>query len=109
MDAVEGKAIINGKRYDTSKADHLADAEDWRGGSDFRSWRESLYRTPKSKTYFIAGEGHAQTRWAGRYGDMRGWGRGILPLSVEDALAWCESHLTAEETERIFGESIQDA
>lgn len=104
------KAIINGKRYDTEKADHVATASSDLPRNDYGWWEESLYRTKRSKQFFLAGEGHARSHYARNLGGgSYGPGDKITPLSREDALAWAETHLSADEIEQIFGEDIEDA
>ena len=42
------------------------------------------------------------TRWASHAGGMSGWGEDILLRAEEQAKAWTEEHLTAEEYETLF-------
>jgi hypothetical protein len=104
------KAIINGKRYDTEKATLIGSASSDAGRSDFRFFREELYVTPRSGRYFVAGEGGAMSRWAQRV-DKNGYtgGKGILPLTREDALMWAEQHLPADIIELHFSDMVEDA
>lgn len=86
------KKIINGKRYDTDTATHIANASSNCGKSDFGWFDEDLYKTPRGR-FFLAGEGHAMTRWATPLsGNGRGPGSGIIPLSQEEAREWCERY-----------------
>lgn len=104
------KAIINGKRYDTEKADYLATASSNLGRSDFGWWKEDLYRTKRSKAFFLAGEGHARSHYATSLGQgSYGPGEKITPMSDDAAFAWAQEHLSADECETIFAESIEDA
>jgi hypothetical protein len=105
------KAIINGKRFDTEKAILIGEGSHGYGG-DFSAWHASLYRTPRSGAYFLAGHGGPMTRWARSLGDNnngRTGGSGIIPLDREEALEWAEAHLTAEQVEGAFGDLIEDA
>lgn len=103
------KAIINGKRFDTEKAVLVGKASSGLMRSDFGWWEARLYRTPRTKTYFLAGEGGPKTRWARRYGDMWGNGEGISPLSPEEAREWAERYLDVDVIEQEFGSMIEDA
>ena len=90
------KAIINGSRYDTAKADLIAEASSDVGKSDFSWWEEKLYRTKRSKVYFLAGEGHARSHYAQSLGGgTYGPGDKITPMSEQDAFEWAELNLIA--------------
>lgn len=106
------KAIIEGKRYDTDKATKLGE-----GGSDgatsrtdFRWYKEALYRTPRSRVYFLAGRGGPMTRYA-RPAGQNAWqgGERIIPLTAAQARQWAEQNLTADQVEAIFADQITDA
>lgn len=104
------KAIINGLRYDTSKATFIGEASHGYSG-DFSHWYARLFCTPRAKRYFLAGEGGPMTRWA-RSGPQQNETRGssgIIPLDREQALDWAEQHLTTEEVEAAFSQSLEDA
>ena len=104
------KAIIRGKRYDTDKAEHLATASSNLSRSDFGWWQEELYRTTRSKAYFLAGEGHARSHYAEHRGNGEyAPGEKITPLTDEAAFEWAQTHLTADECEAVFGDQIEDA
>lgn len=104
------KAIINGKRYDTEKANLIASASSNAGRSDYSWWSEELYKTPRSGAFFLAGEGHARSHYATSHGGGS-WGPGskITPLTRAEALAWAERHIAADKIEDIFADDIQDA
>lgn len=104
------KAIINGKRYDTEKATKLASASSNAGRSDYSWWSEELYKTPRSGTFFLAGQGHARSHYAANLGGGS-WGPGekITPMTREEALAWAERNISAEQIETIFAGDIEDA
>lgn len=104
------KAIINGKRYDTTKATLIGSATSDAMSNDFRYFSEQLYVTPRSKSYFVAGEGGAMSRWAQRVdGNSYTGGNGIKPLTRKDALLWAEQHLSADVIEQHFGDMVEDA
>ena len=102
------KKIIDGLRYDTGNAIEIGSYANG-FGSDFRSWAATLYRTPRSGRYFLAGEGGPMTRFARSVGNMTGGGDGLFPMTKEEALAWAEQYLDADEIEQHFGDAIQDA
>lgn len=104
------KAIIAGKRYDTEKATLIGEASSNASRSDFSWWEEALYRTPRSGAYFTAGRGHARSNYATNLGGGS-WGPGeaIRPITREQAQRWAEQHLTPEEVEQHFGDTVEDA
>lgn len=102
------KKIINGKVYDTDKAQELgtwANAGSWR---DFNHCEETLYRK-KTGEFFLHGEGGPMTRYA-KAVDQNSWtgGERIMPMSYEDARKWAEEKLDSSEYEEIFGEISDD-
>ena len=104
------REIIDGKRYDTDKADELGAWSTDCGVSDFNHTSEALYRTPRSGRYFLAGEGGPMSRYAVSLG-QGGWrgGEKITPLTDEEAFAWAQDSLDADEVERLFSDQIEDA
>ena len=99
------KAIINGLRYDTDKAILVGEASYGYSG-DFGRWDAGLYKTPRSKRFFLAGSGGAMSRWAR---NSRTGGSGIFPMSDEEAREWAERYLTNDEIEAGFADQIADA
>lgn len=85
------KRIVQGKLYDTKTAQEIASWDNSLGRGDFGHCSERLFKTPKG-AFFLAGEGGALTRWSEPVGNMRAGGSGIVPLSPEEALTWCETH-----------------
>lgn len=100
------KKIINGKVYDTEKAAQKASYNNGRYG-DFAYLSETLY-LKKTGEYFLHGEGGAQTRYAGRTGNMYHDGEAIVPVSYQEAKEWAEKHLSGAEYEAIFGEVVEE-
>ena len=103
------KKIIDGLRYDTEKAIEIGSYDNGLGTSDFRNWEATLYRTPRSGRYFLAGEGGPMTRFARSVGNMTGGGDGLFPMTKGEALAWAEQYLDADAIEKHFRDAIQDA
>lgn len=107
------KAIINGKRYDTSKATLIYETSNCDGQisrNDFRFWEAGLYVTPRSGSYFLAGRGGAMSRFAVSHG-QGSWsgGSGIHPLSADDAFAWAQDNMPTDLIEKHFADRIEDA
>jgi hypothetical protein len=110
-DAKEGtmKKIINGKRYDTDKATLIGSRTE-SNPTDFRWIDESLYVTPRSRQYFLAGEGGAMTQYSVPVdNNARGGGSKIIPLTQAQALEWAETYLDADDVEEHFSDLIEDA
>jgi hypothetical protein len=103
------RRVIGGLRYDTSTAECLGETS--RGGSwsDFNYWEAGLFRTRRTRRYFVAGAGAANSRYAEPVGDgTYGSGRRINPLTEAEALAWAEEYLTTDEIEDA-GFPVEDA
>lgn len=103
------KQIIEGKRYDTETAHEIGSGGGKAYPGDFHYYYESLYRTPRGN-YFLAGEGGPLSRY-GRpaYGGGTCGGKGIVPVSQEEALMWCEEHLEPSEFQEYFTDMIEEA
>lgn len=102
------KKIINGFRYDTDTAERVCSVFTGTGHSDFTCIDADLYRTKRSKTFFLAGWGGAMTVFSRTCGDGSCCGQStIVPISQEDARKFAEKHGTAEVVERFF--KIQEA
>ena len=97
------KKVINGKLYDTEKAQRLASWENIQDIRSFSHMEETLYRK-RTGEFFLHGEGEARTRYARQYeSNMWGHGEEIVPLTVQAAQKWAEEHLDGDEYEKIFG------
>ncbi len=72
------------------------------GYTNFRHWKEQLYRTRKGN-FFLYGKGGPSSRYAVLEED--GWADGekIIPYTEDEAKAWVEKHLSASEYEALFG------
>ena len=103
------KEVVNGVRYDTDKALYLGEVYHGEpGGLDY--WEAGLYVTPRSRRFFLAGEGGPMTAWAMPIpgGGVSGsWG--IIPISRQEALELAEEFLDPETVEEFFGDMIEDA
>ncbi len=108
------RAIIDGFRYDTDKAELVGEYDNLHKGvdsfTDFGYWEAGLYRTPKTGRYFLAGEGGAMTRFARPAGNnSMGGGSRIIPMREDEAFDWAQSYLDAGDVEKHFGHLLQDA
>jgi len=108
------KKIINGKRYDTSKAVEVGECNNIGEGADsvtdFKFWSATLYRTPRSGQYFLRGEGGPMSRFSQSAG-QNCWksGEDIIPMTKQEAMEWAEQHLSPTKIEEEFGDIIEDA
>ena len=99
--------VINGKRYDTDKAEPVGEAGNGLYPGDLDYYCETLYRK-RTGEFFLHAEGGPRSRCAKR--DGSGWigGEEIQPVSYDEARKWAESNLTADEYEATFGEAGDD-
>lgn len=102
------KKIINGKVYDTDKAAFIARADhDNIKDATGATCKQALYRK-KTGEFFVHLEGTSITLHNIFQHDYR-QGRGIYPLTYDQAAKWAEDELTAEKWEDIFGDPEDDA
>ena len=103
------KAIIDGLRYDTDKAEHIA-SDSYSYPSDFNHWQEDLYRTPNGR-WFLVGSGGPNTKYAVSVGNgsRSGSSNNIIPLTKQEAYDWLEQANKTVQLEEYFAEKIQDA
>jgi len=97
------KKIINNKVYDTDTAKLCGDWDNGYYTNDFNYCGEALYQK-KTGEFFRHGFGGALSKYAGHEGNMSGWGEQIKPLTYDEARAWAEKHLDADDYIGIFGE-----
>lgn len=95
------KRIINGKRYDTDTAQFIRTYSSGLSISDFRYYDESLY-LKKTGEFFLYATGNGASEYAGRYGDLRGPGEKIVPLTLDEARAWVEKIEDPDLYEELF-------
>lgn len=97
------KKIISGRIYDTDTATNLGT---WWSSSDVRDFshvEEKLFRK-RTGEYFLYGCGGPMSKYARAEG-QNSWtgGERIMPMSWDEARAWAEEHLDAEEYIAAFG------
>jgi len=74
------KKIINGFRYDTDKAVEIGRHETGTNTEDHLYFQATLYKTKRSKRYFIAGYGGMMTLFNGK--------KRLIPLARKDAISF---------------------
>jgi hypothetical protein len=104
------KKIINGVRYDSDKATLVGEYATNLGRNDFRDWEAALYVSPKSRRFFLVGEGGPMTRFAKPVGSNGMTGsEDLIPMDRDEALAWAEQFLDTEAIEQHFADHVVDA
>lgn len=103
------KRIINGKRYNTETSTPIGVYEFGTSG-DSKYLYEKLYQTKKGN-YFLEYSGGAFSKYGVSTGpNLIGGSSGLLPLSVSEALDWCEERqMNPEDYEDFFDDLIEDA
>lgn len=97
------KKIIKGKVYDTETAKKLGCYENMQDVRNFNHFEEELYRK-KTGEFFLYGHGGPASKYSRRV-EQNAWagGEDIIPLDYNNARAWAEENLDADEYEYIFG------
>lgn len=103
------RAVIDGKRYDTTGATEVAEfANGWDKGN-WHFFEEALYRTVAG-SWFLAGSGGPLSKYARSEGVTgRCSGERITPLTEAAAQDWLEEHQELAALEAYFGDHIMDA
>ena len=109
MKEKEMKAIINGTRYDTEHATEVGRHE-FSNRGDFNYWSATLYMTPRSGRFFLAGSGGPMSRYSETIGQNE-WSGGsrIDPLTEAQAFEWAQRYLGTDEVEKYFADLIEEA
>lgn len=102
------KKTINGKRYDTDKAELIAAHESSRPRTDFHWYYERLYKTPRGRL-FLWGIGNAFSRYASHTGDSSCAGERVLEINVDDAVQWLADTDNEAAIDAYFEDTVQDA
>lgn len=96
------KRVINGKRYDTTTAQPIAE-HSHRYPGDFEYYDETLYRK-KTGEFFLAGEGGPMSKYARAVDhNTRSGGKDIIPITEDMAKEWVERYEDFDTYESIFG------
>lgn len=98
------KQIIERKKYDTETAEEIATNSNDLPRNNFHWFDETLYKK-KTGEFFLYGEGGALSNYRTVLGP-KSWcnGEKIIPLTLEEAMDWCELHLDPDYFEELFGE-----
>lgn len=104
------KKTINGIRYNTEKATEIGHYQSEHYHGDFARWNATLYKSPRSGRFFLAGEGGPMSRYSTPMG-QNSWSGGekIEPMTEEEAFAWAQEYLDEEAIEKHFGHLVEDA
>lgn len=87
------KITVHGVRYDTEKSTLIGTATAAGDKTDLHYWSESLYLTPRSGRWFVAGQGGPLSHWSRPTGDGHSdSGQGIRPISQEVARRWLQEN-----------------
>lgn len=97
------KKVIDNRLYNTDTAEEIESYESPYFSSDFHYYEETLYRK-RTGEFFLYGSGNGLSPYSKSYCDGWGPGEGILPLSLDEAKAWVERHMSAEDYILLFGE-----
>lgn len=102
------KKIISGRIYDTDTATNLGTWWSSQDVRDFSHVEETLYRK-RTGEYFLYGYGGPMSKYARAEG-QNSWSGGerIMPMTYDEARAWAEEHLDADEYEAAFGVVTED-
>ena len=100
--------VINGKLYDTSKAELIHEWDNEIYGNDPRHCEAALYRTKKG-AYFLVGSGGPMSRYAQSHGNKTRGGSGTQVISEQEAIAWLEENDGTEALLKYFSEKIEEA
>jgi hypothetical protein len=100
--------VIDGKKYDTDKAEVIAEWNNHYPSNDFKACNETLYLTAKGN-WFLHGEGGATTKYAKSYGNSVSGGSDIKSMTPGQAYAWLVDCEEAEVLEKYFGDKLEEA
>lgn len=102
------KKVINGKVYDTDKAQRVAEWDNGKWSDRLYRCCEDLYRK-RTGEFFLYGYGGPGSKYSVSLGnDNWSGGEKIIPLTYEAARKWAESHLDGDKYDAIFGEIVED-
>jgi hypothetical protein len=94
------RRVINGQRWDTDKANLVCEVVNGMP-RDLDYVKVGLYQTPRSKRFFLAGEGGPMTVFAHCDGDRCCGGERIIPIDTKVA-RWLAEVNAPEETVKKF-------
>ena len=95
------KKIINGRLYNTESATRLGDWYNGYNSRDFRHCYEALYRKANGEFFLYVTGGPLSIYAKSNGNDMCG-DEDIIKMSTDEAKAWAEKRLTADEYLELF-------
>ncbi|WP_245191097.1 hypothetical protein [Anaerococcus rubeinfantis] len=94
--------VINGKRYDTEKAELIGEWTNGHRYGEFQYECEELYKK-KTGEFFLYGSGGPMSSYAVPSGNNNWTGSSkITPISIDEAKNWVERNLDADDYEKLF-------
>ena len=96
------QSIIDGKEYDTKTAKMVGDDYHF-NICDWHHYSEELYQKANGE-FFLYGEGGPLSSYAVECKNKWCSGERITPLTIEEAKAWIEEHLSVDPYEEYIGE-----
>lgn len=96
------RKVINGRTYNTETSKRIGSWDNGVYGNDFRSCEEDLYKNTKG-AYFLVGSGGPLSKYSVSLGNSTSGTTELIPMTAEEAQAWAEEHLDAEDYEAEFG------
>lgn len=102
------KKIIKNKVYDTNTAILIARADHDNIKDTYgATCKQALYRKKTGELFVHLESGTSLTLHSVLQNDYR-QGRGIYPLTYDQAQKWCEEELSADKWEEVFGDPEDD-
>ncbi|MFR8533874.1 MAG: hypothetical protein ACLVDJ_10615 [Eggerthella lenta] len=95
--------VIKGKRYDSDKAERIAQSGNGLLPGDLDYYCETLCRK-RTGEFFLHVEGGPRTRCAKRAGSGWAGGEDVEPLAYDDAAKWAEENMDADGYASVFGD-----
>jgi hypothetical protein len=103
------KAVVNGKTYNTETATEICELPcNAQGRGDFHWHETALYRTQKG-AFFIAGSGGPASMWRESVSNGSIGGRGVRPVSEQEARDYMESAGCDEDDFKSVGLKVEEA
>ena len=97
------RKVIKGRKYDTDTACRVGHWDNGKYHNDFR-WQEETLYLKSTGEFFLHGEGGGLSPYAHYYGNGRGEGEKIIPMTIVEAQRWVEDHACYEVYVDLFGE-----
>ena len=102
------KAVIEGRMYDTDKAEAVATMDNGHMPNDFHYVEENLYVTRKGN-WFVHYVGGALSGYGESFGNERHGSSGIKALTEDEAFEWLQRHGQTDAIMERFASRIEEA